>query len=392
MPSLKPHVQPIPSLVGLFLVFLRLGLTAFGGPAMLAHLKEVSVKRQGWLDEKTFNDGVVLCQSIPGATAMQMAAYVGLKTRSVSGALVAFIGFGLPAFLLMLLLSAVYAGSHNLPTLVSLFSGLQVIVVAIVAYAAYTFGKTGVRDYRSTLFAVVAVFSFWKGVNPFVVIVAAGLGGAFCWQSPATRLPSVPDRQGSRLVMRQVLWLSLPLLAGLGGLYLFDDKLFGLALVMLKVDLFAFGGGFASVPLMLHEIVGVRGWLDSRTFMDGIALGQVTPGPVVITATFVGYLLAGLVGAVVATVAIFAPSFLLLAITAPVFDSLKSFRYFTGITKGIFAVFVGLLSFVTLQFAAAVPWDAVRGLLLVVVVLAMARKLDILYVVLIGAAISLAVL
>jgi len=388
----NPHGQSGPSFLLLFKAFLRLGLTAFGGPAMLAHLREVSVKRQGWLEDKTFSDGVVLCQSIPGATAMQMAAYIGLKTRGIAGALVAYLGFGLPAFLFMLLLSILYAGSHQLPLVVSLFSGLQVIVVAIVAYAAYSFSKTGIRDFGAAVFAVGAALSFRQGVSPFVVIMGAGLGGALFYKTPATAPTATPARSDSRLIMGQVLLLWAIFLAGLVGLYFFDASLSRLALLMFKIDLFAFGGGFASVPLMLHEIVEVRGWLDSRTFMDGIALGQVTPGPVVITATFVGYLLKGFGGALVATLAIFAPSFLLLTGIAPVFDKLKASRYFFGITKGIFASFVGLLFFVTWQFAFLVPWDVVRGLLVAAALAALVKKLDILYVVLVGAAISLAVL
>jgi chromate transporter len=161
---------------------------------------------------------------------------------------------------------------------------------------------------------------------------------------------------------------------------------------MLKIDLFAFGGGFASLPLMLQQVVHVQGWMDERTFMDGIALGQVTPGPIVITATFVGYLLHGLPGAVVATVAIFTPSFLLLVITAPYFDGLKQSALFGKAIKGILASFVGLLLFVTLKFAMAVPWDAIRGLIVVATFIALLRKIDILYIVPAGAALSLLLL
>ena len=144
------------------------------------------------------------------------------------------------------------------------------------------------------------------------------------------------------MAYKPIVTLSALLIGSLIVLYIAYKDLFYLASLMIKIDLFAFGGGFASVPLMLHEIVDVRGWMDSRTFMDGIALGQVTPGPIVITATFVGYLLYGFAGSVVASIAIFTPSFLILATAAPVFDRLKSSRYFSGITKGIFASFVGL--------------------------------------------------
>ncbi len=190
-------------------------------------------------------------------------------------------------------------------------------------------------------------------------------------------------------MFKQIALLFLILLAGLSVLYVVDTKLFKLATMMLRIDLFAFGGGFASLPLMLHEVVNVREWMDHKTFMDGIALGQITPGPIVITATFVGYLLHGLLGSMVATIAIFTPSFLILVVVTPFFDRLKTSAYFLMATKGIFASFVGLLFYVTLKFALAVPWDIIRVLLGVTAFIALTKRVDVLYVVLTGAAISI---
>ena len=206
--------------------------------------------------------------------------------------------------------------------------------------------------------------------------------------------PALPTYIGKKnqKEFKQVMLLFFIFLAGLAGLYIANIKLFKLATLMLKVDIFAFGGGFASVPLMLHEIVDVRRWIDGKTFMDGIALGQITPGPIVITATFVGYLMYGFAGALVATVAIFTPSFLILAVVTPFFDRLKTSKYFMGATKGIFATFVGLLFYATIKFAFAVPWDVVRVLLALGALTALIRKIDILYVVLIGAVISIFIL
>lgn len=380
-----------PTIGSLFQSFLRLGLTAFGGPAMIEHIRELSVKRNGWLDEKTFNDGIVLCQSIPGATAMQMAAYVGLRSRGIAGALMSYIGFGLPAFVLMLLLSALYTGSHKLSWVVSLFNGLQVIVVAIIANATFAFGRTGIKDYKTALIAALSTTLFWQGVSPFIVIIGAGSVAAFLFKNSGD-IPSSTSQSGETgWLSKQIIVLCIIILAGLIGLYFVDNRLFHLAVLMLRIDLFAFGGGFASLPLMLHEIVTVRGWMDSKTFMDGIALGQVTPGPIVITSTFVGYLLYGLAGSVVATISIFVPSFLILTVTAPAFDKLKASRYFSGATKGILASFVGLLFYVTLKVAFDVPWDIIRALLGLAALAALVKKVDILYVVLIGAAISLVI-
>ena len=356
---------------------------------MIAYIKELSVNRNKWLDEETFKDGVSLCQSIPGATAMQMAAYVGLRSNGVIGALSSYAGFGLPAFVLMLMLSVAYVGAHELPFAVSLFKGLQVIVVAIMANATYSFGKGIFKNYREILIALISAALLWLGVSPFIVIIGAALAGTVFFIN--TGSPVLPTHIGKRnqKEFKHVVILFFIFLTGLAGLYIANTKLFNLAAIMLKIDLFAFGGGFGSVPLMLHEIVDIRKWVDSKTFMDGIALGQITPGPIVITATFVGYLMYGFAGAFVATVAVFTPSFLILTGVTPFFDRLKTSKYFVGATKGILATFVGLLFYATIKFASAVPWDVVRLLLVSAALTALARKVDILYVVLIGAIISM---
>ena len=374
--------------IKLFTSFLRLGLTAFGGPAMIAYIKELSVNRNKWLDEETFKDGVSLCQAIPGATAMQMAAYVGLRSNGLIGALLSYVGFGLPAFILMLILSVAYVGAHELPFAVSLFKGLQVIVVAIIANATYSFGKGIFKNYREILMALISASLLCLGISPFVVIIGAALVGTLFFMN--TGYPALPSHIGKRnqREFKQVILLFFIFLTGLAGLYIVNIKLFNLATLMLKIDLFAFGGGFGSVPLMLHEIVDVRKWIDSKTFMDGIALGQVTPGPIVITATFVGYLMYGFIGVLVATMAVFTPSLLILVGVTPFFDRLKTSNYFVGATRGILATFVGLLFYAAIKFAFAVPWDIVRVLLVLGALTALIRKIDILYVVLAGAVIS----
>ena len=376
----------------LFFSFLRLGLTAFGGPAMVAYIRDLSVKRNQWIDEKTFKDGVALAQSIPGATAMQMAAYVGLRSRGIGGALLSYVGFGLPAFVLMLLLAVFYERSRNIYQIISLFNGLQVIVVAIIANALYAFGKGTVKSYREVILSSLATVRFWSGISPFLVIIGAALTGMVLFGDAETTIQTTSHHEKNRLMVKQIALLVLIVLVGLAALYFVNSKLFKLALMMLRIDLFAFGGGFASLPLMLHEIVNVRGWMDYRTFMDGVALGQVTPGPIVITATFVGYLAYGFAGAIVATTAIFTPSFLILITVTPLFDRLKTSAYFLKATKGILASFVGLLFFVTVKFLLNVPWDVMRVILGLAALTALLNKIDVLYVVLIGAVISMIVL
>ena len=380
-----------PTTKNLFLSFLRLGLTAFGGPAMVAHIRELSTCRHQWLDETDFKNGVALCQSIPGATAMQTAAYVGLRVRGIPGAFAAYLGFGLPAFILMLILSVIYARFGDLPRFISLFSGLQVIVVAIILHSVYSFGRNIANNYRSLVIALLSAFVFWEGISPFIAIVGAGIAG-MAFSRASVSKAAVDSDMRKTSTAKQVTLILISFLFCLAALYFLNNKLFALGAVMLKIDIFAFGGGFASLPLMLHEIVMGRGWLDSKTFMDGIALGQVTPGPIVITATFVGYLVYGLSGAVVATIAIFTPSFFMLVTVAPFFDRLKNSVYFLRAIDGVFASFVGLLLYVCFKFATTVPWDIARILLGLAALAALIRKVDILYIVLAGAVISVFIL
>ena len=393
-----------PALFALFIDFFRLGLTAFGGPAMVAYIRELAVARRHWLHKENFQDGVVLVQSVPGATAMQMAAYVGLKARGIPGAVLTYAGFALPSFILMLSLTAAYAHGRDLPSFVALFSGLQVIVVAIVARATWSFGLELLHGLRVLLLATAAALLLWFGYSPFLVIAGAAVLGMVIFRGKAaagTRYgvrkqsaePVQPGEefQGAQLkkyLLQLATLVTIPIIA-LSALAVIDAELARFALLMLRIDVFAFGGGFASLPLMLHEIVDAHGWLDSKTFMDGIALGQVTPGPIVITTTFAGYLIYGLPGAFIGTAAIFTPSFLLVVGVSPVFDRLKNNPWFIRATTGILASFVGLLLFVTVKFAMAVPWDPLRVILGLSAFVALMRKLDILYVVLIGAALSL---
>jgi chromate transporter len=171
-------------------------------------------------------------------------------------------------------------------------------------------------------------------------------------------------------------------------LFFFNQTLFNLAILLFRIDLLAFGGGFASVPLMLHEIVGVRNWIDSQTFMNGIILGQVTPGPIVITATFIGYLLGGPFGGVVATISIFLPSFMVVVGISPYFDRLRASPAFNKVIGGVLCSFVGLLLTVTIRFALNVHWDLSHLLLASSALVALLLKVDILWVVVIGTIIS----
>lgn len=355
---------------------------------MVAYIKEISVKRYKWLNEDVFKRGVALCQSIPGATAIQMAGYVGLVKRGLPGAIATFSGFGMPAFVFMLLLSWLYTIFGRFPAVTSLFNGLNVIVVAIVAFAAYGFARDTIKTYKDIIIAFLSALFFWFSMNPFFVIITSAAMGIIIFREQKN--PTPDEKTGDVRVSFYPI-ISFILLTALGIIFLFliNKRLLELALLMLKVDLFAFGGGFASLPLMLQEVVHARNWIDNKTFMDGIALGQITPGPIIITATFVGFITNGIWGAVVATVAVFTPSFILLILCANIFHILKRSIYFQNAIKGVFASFVGLLLFVTFKFANDVPWNTIKVTICLCTAVALYKKIDVLYIVIAGGTISI---
>jgi len=383
-PDMQTHR---PSVSQIFWAFLRLGLTAFGGPAMVSYIGEMAVTKKKWLSRQLFKEGVAVAQTIPGATAMQTAAYVGLRVRGLAGAAAAYIGFGLPAFILMVVLSAVYGATHESPVSLSVFRGLQVIVVGIVARATFTFGRTTVKRWQDALVGLAAAAYLVFGGNPILAIVGGAAMGLVLYRPIATTSES-HDMGEIRPTTRPVLLIILAALAVTVSLLLINRPLFDVSALMMKVDAFAFGGGFASVPVMLHEVVGVRHWMSTKTFMDGIAMGQITPGPIVITATFIGYRVAGIIGALFATIAVFFPSFVILAFVVPHFDRVKANPWFQRGMRGVLASFVGLLLAVTLRFGIAVPWTPVSAIFGVAAFTALMLKVDVPWVVVPGAVIS----
>lgn len=388
--SAERDARPLrPSVPRLFWEFLRLGITAFGGPAMVAYIGEMAVAKKHWLTRPSFREGVAVAQTIPGATAMQVSAYVGLRARGVAGAAAAYIGFGLPAFVFMVILSIAYTATHKSPVSLAIFLGLQVIVVAIVARATVSFGRTTVKGWEDVVVGLAAAAYLACGGNPVVGIAAGAVAGIILYRRVQSgEADSAQEKPVLRSTTPPVLLIALVALVGLIALLLTHRRLFDLSALMLRVDALAFGGGFASVPVMLHEVVGVNRWMSTRAFMDAIAMGQVTPGPIVITATFVGHQVAGLVGATLATVAVFLPSFLLLTFVVPHFDRMKANPYFQHAMRGILASFVGLLLAVTIKFALAVPWSPLSAMLAGAAFTALMLKVEVPWVVVPGAIIS----
>src|SRR5664280_1909526 len=355
------------SLKDLVKVSLYTGATAYGGPAMFAQIKKKFVTEKKWINENEFLDVLSFVQILPGATGILTMACIGYKLREVKGALVVSFFLILPTFLAITFLSYLHFNFRNLSLVKSLFTGLGAMVVALLINAVVTLGKTvfpkySLRYYKGFLIAaLIFMFSFWLRINFVYLIIDAGILGflSYYFTGEYDRVsesdnPVLPDfNKGS--ISNAVAWLapySVFIIANLVILFivLFFPALQELFLSFFKIGLLAFGGGFNSIPLIQHEIINVHHWLTLSEFRDGIALGQITPGPVLITSAFIGYKVHGIIGAVISTFAIFTPSLVLLFLLYNVHTKLTKLPAIKVIMKGILAGFIGLLISTTIHF------------------------------------------
>ena len=290
--------------------FLRLGATGFGGPiATVGYMQRDLVEHRGWIDRQDFLDGVALGQTMPGPLAAQVAMWVGYLRKGPLGALAVAAAFVAPSFAMVVAVGALYSRYSGLSVVQALFYGIAPSVMAIITIAAVKLIRlTDQRDWRLwTISAVVFGLTALTGSEPILVIIGAGLLMILLDARPRLRRPRrtghTPRSSKSRTIPIAVPAWALGAMAG-GG------TLAALAWFFLKTGAIVFGSGLAIVPFLHDGVVAQHHWLTEGQFLDAVAMGLITPGPVVITAGFIGYLAAGLPGAVVATVAIFTPIYL----------------------------------------------------------------------------------
>jgi len=375
----------------LFTRVFRLGATAYGGPAMISQIKEAAVNRYAWVKEGEFMRGAALCQLIPGATMVQIITYIGYRVRGILGALTAAVAFVLPAFIALLVLSVIYFRFHSLWFVEALFKGLGAIVVAIILNACITFGRSVLKDWKVVLIALLSFFAFlfqWNFVLIFVFAAVAGL----LLRPKKTESKVAPSGETLRVGIKE--YLVIILLAGLICLlfvlsYLIDPKITDLSISLSKIGALAFGGGFPAIPLIQYEIVDRFHWLSTKEFLDGIALGQVTPGPILITATFVGYKVSSLLGAFMATLGIFFPSFFILVLLIPYHDRLRGVEKVRMMEQGVLGSFIGMLGLVLYNFSRASFVDIPRVLIAAAAFFAIYKKVGLPYILLTGGILSI---
>ena len=386
----------IPSLSTLFIKIFKLGSTAYGGPAMMGQIKQTIVNEYSWLKEEEFFRGMALCQLIPGATMVQMVTYVGFRLRGFWGALFSAIAFILPAFVAIVILSALYFNLRTIPFVNALFKGLGAIVVAIILNASITLGKSILKDWKVILISILSFLGSFFRLNILLIFVLAGVVAILLRpKTSKSKAVSVPEMlaEGGK---RGGVFLLLGLLAVLIFVflllsYLIHPQLTSLCFSLSKIGALAFGGGFTMIPLIQYEVVDQFQWLTTKEFLDGIALGQITPGPIMITATFIGYKLSGFLGGLVATIGIFSPSFFILILLIPYYDRLKGVEIVRTIEQGILGSFIGMLGLVLYNFGRAAFVDIPSVILTAAAFYALLKKISLPYILLIGGILSILV-
>jgi chromate transporter len=325
----------------LAIVFTKLGMFAFGGPAAhIAMIDDEVVKRRQWMTQEKLLDLLGITNLIPGPNSTELAIHIGLEYGGFWGLSIAGLGFILPAMAIVWVLAALYVQSQALPQLGWLLYGIKPAIIAVVFQAIWKLAKKAVKNWLTGTIALTTIVLSFLNVNELALLLGAGIislatnfgskkltgdRSGFFWLIPLSQIPTyLPKFAESKD------WLSVFTL-------------------FLKIGSVLYGSGYVLLAFLQKDLVERLGWLSSQQLLDAIAIGQITPGPVFTTATFVGYLVAGNSGALAATVGIFLPAFVLVALVHPWVAKLRSMAWTSALLDGVNAASLGLMVAVTWQ-------------------------------------------
>ena len=368
-------------------VFLKLGLLGFGGPAAhIGMMEEEFVRRRAWVSRERFLDLLGAANLIPGPNSTEMAIHLGRERAGWRGLILAGACFILPAFVIVLGFAWVYARFGTLPAAQGLLYGVKPVMIAVVLQALWGLGRTATRTGPIAAVGLLSLCAAAAGLHELLVLLAAGLRlGGLAWAPGAKRAgaagfwPMLPP-VAVGVTAPAVAAAATPF--GLAPLFLF----------FLKVGSVLFGSGYVLLAFLRADLVQRWGWLTEAQLLDAVAVGQVTPGPVFTTATFIGYVLGGLPGAVAATVGIFLPSFVFVALSGPLVPRLRRSPVASGFLDGVNVASIALMALVTVQLGRAAVVDVPTAFVaLVATVLLIQFRVGSAWLVLAGALAGLAI-
>jgi len=353
--------HPAVTLREIALTFLKLGAISFGGPAAhVALMEEEFVRRRGWLTQQEFLDRLGAANLIPGPSSTEMAIYIGHSKRGWPGLIIAGACFIIPAAILICFIAAAYVRYGSVAQVGSVLYAVKAVVIAVIVQAFWKLAQTAVKTKLLALIGIISGILFAFGFNSLVVLLVAGTLGV---------LPVLKDRLKDKSAGSAMAWLvalkpkvftakTLVAFVGTGGvLAAVPFSLWRLFLTFLKTGSLLFGSGYVLLAFLRSDFVVRLHWLTEKQLLDSIAMGQVTPGPVFATATFIGYILGGVPGAIAATIGIFLPGFLLVAVSGPLIPKIRTSVLAGAVLDGVIAGSLALMGVAAWQLGRAALVD-----------------------------------
>lgn len=355
---------PQVSLPSLFWMFFKIACTSFGGfMAMISVVEREVVERRKWMRHDDMLDGISLASLLPGPVAVNLVTYAGYRMRGGPGALVSALGAVLPSFALIVALAIAYFQFGQMPTVSKLFMGFIPAMAAIILLAAWNMGRKAIDDWRGAAIAVsagLALLVIGGFYSTLGVILGSGLLGALWFRDNAPRpgadaVPWLkPERPKSR--PNPSLLAALSTFPWTASLTTFEPALtLKLLTVFGGMSMMLFGGGYVFIPLIQEIVVTGHGWVTQREFIDAIAMGQITPGPILVSAAFIGLKVAGFAGAVAATIGIYLPPALLMIGSSAVLDRIKRSSAIQAVLKGVRPAVVGMIFAAVITVGSTAP-------------------------------------
>ncbi len=337
-----------PSLKELAIVFAKLGSIAFGGPAAhIAQIEQEVVQRRQWMPREKLLDLLSITNLIPGPNSTELTIHIGLEQRGWQGAIVAGASFILPAMLIVWGLAATYVAYQTTPALGSLLYGVKPVIIAIVIQALWKLGRTALKNIVTAIAGLLVLVLYFLKVNDIALMLGAGV--------IVSIVSNLRDHKSLNSILFPFSFLPLHLPLGAIATAAIPKTWIAVFWSFLKIGAVLYGGGYVLLAFVQQEFVERTHWLTSQQLLDAVAIGQFTPGPLFTTATFIGYLVAGNLGAIAGTIGIFLPAFILVPLINPFVAKLRRSPWTAGFLDGVNAASIGLM--------AAVAWELGRGTL-----------------------------
>ncbi len=368
-PVTRPQDKDQVSLSELAFVFLKLGMIAFGGPAAhIAMMEDEFVRKRRWITEEDFLDRVAAASLIPGPSSTEVGIFIGRSLRGWSGLVIAGCCFIIPAAILVSLIAAAYVRFGALPQAEGILRAIKPAVIAVILQALWKLGKTAAKTWVLGLIGVASAVLNFVGVSPLLVLAFAGVSSGIAWWWQKSKRNPVALCGIALTKMFSPVSLTALAVAAVAPIRL--GRLF---LSFLKIGSVVFGSGYVLLAFLRSEFVDHLHWLTEKQLIDAVAVGQFTPGPVFTTATFIGYLVSGLPGALLATLGIFLPGFVFVAISGPVIPKIRRSPAAGAVLDGVVVGSLALIAVVAWQLGKASVTDWLTVSILVVSVIAILR-------------------